>query len=114
MTTTSAPQPADATPGRISVTGSVLTVTGEADVDTVADLRRSFGVSREALGGVLAELHVREVDLSGATFIDSSVVGVIAGLAGAIHPEDLKVSGASGSTLSTLTVLGVAGVVDLA
>ncbi|WP_282944441.1 STAS domain-containing protein [Cellulomonas endometrii] len=113
MTSTSVPEPFDATQGRLSITGSVLTVAGEADVGTVTDLRKTFGVSREELGGVLAGLKVREVDMSRATFIDSSVVAVLVGLAGAIHPDKLKVVGANGSPLSTLNILGVADVVDL-
>jgi ABC-type transporter Mla MlaB component len=92
---------------------AVLHLAGEADVATVADFCDQLGVAQLALGRALAAAGVREIDLSGASFIDSAVVALVVGIVPPLRPERLRVRGASGSPLATLELTGVAGLLDL-
>ncbi|WP_431836518.1 STAS domain-containing protein [Cellulomonas sp. Y8] len=88
---------------------AVLRVAGEADVAMIDRFREVVGVESMDLGRTLVAAGVREVDLSGATFIDSSVVGMVP----ALRPERLRVRGASGSPLTVLTLTGMDSVLHL-
>lgn len=91
----------------------VLRLAGDADVVTVAELAGRLGVAEESLGGALATAGVREVDMSEATFMDSSVLALVVALAPRLRPDRLRVRGAHGSPLSVLRLTGVDSVLDL-
>lgn len=108
--------PTDPTTGRAWIdpaAPAVLHLAGEADVATVADFCESLGVEQIALGRALAAAGVREIDLTGATFIDSAVVALVVGIVPPIRPERLRVRGASGSPRATLQLTGVDALLDL-
>jgi ABC-type transporter Mla MlaB component len=114
--TTPGTAPTDPTIGRAWIDPAqpaVLHLAGEADVETVADFCDRLGVAQIALGRALAAAGVREIDLSGATFIDSAVVALVVGIVPPLRPERLRVRGASGSPLATLQLTGVAGLLEL-
>lgn len=108
-----APQP---DPGRLWIdpaSPEVLRLSGEADVETVADFCEELGVAQIALGRALAAAGVREIDLTAATFIDSAVVALVVGIVPPLRPGRLRVRGASGSPLATLQLTGVDALLDL-
>ena len=90
----------------------VLRVDGEADVASVLDLADELGVARGELGPTLVAAGVREVDLSRATFIDSSVIAVLVTIA-AGHAGPVPLRGATGSPLMTLEASGVVAMFDV-
>jgi len=93
---------------------TVLRVTGEADFATVDGFCVRLGVDQAGVGRLLARRGVREIDLSGATFIDSAVLGLVVGIAPHLRPERLRLRGAAGAPLAVLEIAGVDRLVDLA
>jgi ABC-type transporter Mla MlaB component len=82
---------------------TTLVVTGEVDISVTQD--------------VLTELPrwvgVEEVDLAGATFLDSSGMRLLVQVARLVAPRRVRVVGASGQPLHALEVFGAGHVVDL-
>jgi anti-anti-sigma factor len=115
---TTLPPPAGDQPpgGRLHVdpdSPAVLRAEGEIDIDVVHRLAESLGVDEVAAGRTLAAAGVEEVDLSGATFIDSSAIALLVSIAPHRRPERLRVRGAAGAPLMTLQVTGLDSVLDL-
>ncbi|MET0434641.1 MAG: STAS domain-containing protein [Cellulomonas sp.] len=115
---TSLPTPAGAQPpgGRLRVDPdrpAVLRAEGEIDIDVVHTLAEELGVDEVAAGRVLATSGVQEVDLTRATFIDSSAIALLVSIAPHRRPERLRVRGATGAPLMTLQVTGLDSLLDL-
>ncbi|MBT0993645.1 STAS domain-containing protein [Cellulomonas sp. DKR-3] len=103
-------------PGTIAVDERephVLRITGAADALTVEQTCAREGLDPIALGRALAAAGVTEIDLSEATFIDSSVLALVVSLMPALRPAHLRVRGATGSVLTVLTVTGLDALVEL-
>ncbi len=91
----------------------VLHVAGEVDVAVVLDFAEAYGVAKDDVGQALAAAGVDVIDLSEATFIDSSVVAVVVTIAMRQRGTRVRVRGATGSPLMTLQVSGLDSIVDL-
>lgn len=112
------PTPAGAQPpgGRLHVdpaAPAVLRAEGEIDIDVVHRFAEQLGVDEIAAGRTLAAAGVEEVDLSGATFIDSSAIALLVSIAPHRRPERLRVRGATGAPLMTLQITGLDSVLEL-
>ncbi|MCG7287505.1 STAS domain-containing protein [Cellulomonas sp. ACRRI] len=116
MTTLPTPAGARRPGGRLHVDPdrpAVLRAEGEIDVDAVHTLAAGLGVDEVGAGRALAAAGVEEVDLSGATFIDSSALALLVSIAPHRRPDRLRVRGATGAPLMTLRVTGLDAVLDL-
>lgn len=89
----------------------VLRVDGDVDVASVLDLADELGVARGELGPTLVAAGVREIDLTRATFIDSSVIAVLVTVA-SHQSSRVPLRGASGSPLMALEASGVVSMFD--
>lgn len=90
-----------------------LRVTGEVDVAVVEEFAHQFDVGRSGLARVLRESGVRAVDLSLATYVDSAVIGLLAGLASQLGGQRLRTTGATGIPLTALEITGVLPLLEL-
>jgi len=116
VSTLSTPAGAQPSGGRLHVDPAapeVLRAEGEIDIDVVHTFAETLGVDEVAVGRTLAAAGVEEVDLSGATFIDSSAIALLVSIAPHRRPERLRVRGATGAPLMTLQVTGLDAVLDL-
>ncbi|TQL01802.1 hypothetical protein [Cellulomonas sp. SLBN-39] len=100
-------------PGQITADAGIVHVRGDVDEHSVELLVGELGTDRAGLGAVLVGAGVREVDLSQAVFIDSSVVGMILSVAGGLSGTRLQVRGAHGEPLTVLCTVGADALVDL-
>lgn len=91
----------------------ILHVEGEANLAAVEDLADELGVDRTEIGKLFGARGVDEVDMSDATFIDSTTIALIVAIAQHRRPGQLRVTGASGSPLDTLRLTGMDAVLDL-
>lgn len=92
---------------------AVLHVEGEVDIDVVHTFAQRLGVDEIGAGRALAAAGVQEVDLSRATFIDSSAIALLVSIAPHRRPERLRVRGANGAPLMTLQVTGLDSILEL-
>lgn len=116
MTTLPTPAGARRPAGRLHVDPArpaVLRAEGEIDIDVVHTLAGELGVDEVGAGRALAAAGVEEVDLSAATFIDSSALALLVSIAPHRRPDRLRVRGATGAPLMTLQVTGLDAVLDL-
>ncbi|MDC7121120.1 hypothetical protein OMK64_06175 [Cellulomonas fimi] len=114
MTSQSRPDGADAPTDALRVDPEhpdVLVVDGDVDVASVLDLADELGVTRGELGPALVAAGVRAIDLSRATFIDSSVIAVLVTVA-SHQSSRVPLVGASGSPLMALEASGVLAMFD--
>lgn len=105
------PTPTDASGGRLRTDpedSTVLRVEGEVDIDVVYTFADELGIEGpQDLGKVLAAGGVRAVDLSDATFIDSSAIALLVSITSHLRPERLSVRGATGGPLMALQATGL-------
>jgi anti-anti-sigma factor len=107
----------EAAAGRIWVdeaSPDVLRMSGEVDLPIVEALEVQLGTEHRHAGAPLAEQGVRSIEMGGVTFIDSSTLGLIVGLAIALQPERLRLAAVPAGAEQVLTVTGVNQLVDLA
>lgn len=100
-------------PERVVLDAGVLQLRGDVDVSDVDRLVDVLGTERAALGRVLVAAGVRAIDLGEASFIDSSVLGLVLAVAGALDPVRLQLRGVHGEPLMVLQAVGVDALVDL-
>ncbi|WP_217617207.1 STAS domain-containing protein [Cellulomonas sp. GbtcB1] len=91
----------------------VLHLAGALDAGDLARAAADLGVGELAVARALVARGVGLVDLSGATFIDSSVLRMVLAIGLLLRPGRLPVRGARGEPLQLLTILGMDEVVDL-
>ncbi len=90
-----------------------LLLHGEVDVAVVGAFADTAGLPLGDLGRSLGEGGVTEVDLSAATFIDSSAIALLVAIAPALRPGRLRVRGAQGSPLMAIRATGLDALFDL-
>jgi anti-anti-sigma regulatory factor len=86
---------------------TVLHIEGEVDVAVVEAFADASGVRRDEVGRALGAAGVATVDMARATFIDSSMIAVLAGIASSRLPERVRVLGATGTPLLALEATGI-------
>ncbi len=91
----------------------VLHLAGALDASALARAAADLGVGELGVAPALVAVGVGLVDLSRATFIDSSVLRMVLAIGLLLRPGRLPVRGARGEPLQLLTILGLDEVVDV-